>query len=241
MQKKITFWVVALHAAVIAFLLFSPARKIQRPVKHIAVRMTSIRPAERSVAAPIASSGPARQPAAKKTPKEKPAAKTSEKKKEAAAEPKPKIEPSKSRKPAVVEKDKRKQSKPAAVKNLVEELEEAVAKIEEKREKGYAGPKLEVPRLAMPAPVGSSFFGGVSEPSYQEILVSYLHQSLNLPEFGEVKIQLSLHKDGTVAKLTVLKAESSKNKAYLEKNLPLLKFPGLEKEETFVFTFCNEI
>jgi len=53
---------------------------------------------------------------------------------------------------------------------------------------------------------------------------------------------MTIKKDGTVARLTVLQAESHKNKAYLEKILPLLRFPLiLDKEKTFTFTFCNEI
>ena len=76
----------------------------------------------------------------------------------------------------------------------------------------------------------------------EEGLVGFLHSSLNLPEFGEVTIQLTMKRDGTVARLVVLKAESKKNKAYLEQHLPLLKFPLiLENEKTFTLTFCNEI
>ena len=208
-----------------------------------------MRPAERNVSGPVTSNSPTKATTPKKQPaKEKPAPKKTEKKTEAAA-PKPKVEPSKPKKPnnkpVVVEKDKKKTQKPPPVpKEVIEELEEAFAKIEEKREKVYSSSKLDVPRLATPAqtePIFSGGIGGFDEPSYQETLVAYLHQSLHLPEYGEVKIQLSLNKDGTVSKLTVLKSESSKNKVYLEKNLILLKFPRLEKDETFVFTFCNEI
>jgi hypothetical protein len=45
-----------------------------------------------------------------------------------------------------------------------------------------------------------------------------------------------------VGRLVVLEAQNQKNKAYLEKHLPLLRFPLiLDKEKTFTFTFCNEI
>jgi len=236
MQRKITFWVVAIHAALVMCLLFSPARKIHHPTKHIAVRMTQMRPVERSVSPPSKSPGSS-QTSAPKPAAAKPVQKKIAKKTQAASTPTPKPV-AKSPKPAVVDKGKPKVVKPAIPKELIEELEETVAKIDEKSKKVYSSPKLDVPRLMTP-PQMESFFAG--EPSYEESLVAYLHQSLNLPEYGEVKIQLALYKDGTVAKLTVLKAESLKNKTYLEKNLPLLKFPSLEKEETFVFTFCNEI
>lgn len=81
---------------------------------------------------------------------------------------------------------------------------------------------------------------------YTEHLMQTLHQSLTLPEFGEVKIQLTLHQDGRVAKVIVMHAESRKNREYLEKNLPYLQFPSFtgdlcsKKESTFILNFCNE-
>lgn len=231
MEKKITFWVVAIHAVVVLLLLFSPVRKIHHPTKHIAVRMKQMSPVQRSVSSP-SKSRPSSSSAQPKTTQ--PVQKKTVKKTEPSSKPKP----AKSQKPAVIDKGKPKIVKPAIPKELLEELEEAVAKIDEKSKKVYSSPKLDVPQLMTTPEVGSFFVG---EPSYEESLVAHLHQSLNLPEYGEVKIQLTLHKNGSVAKLVVLKAESLKNKTYLEKNLPLLKFPHLEKEETFVFTFCNEI
>lgn len=236
MQKRITFWVVAFHAAVIIALLFSPVRKIHHPTKHVSVRMISTQPVERTAGGAVTKSTPT-----KPSPSKKPAPKQTEKKNGAAAQPKPKAPSPKMGKPNVIEKGKTKPKPPPVPKNLVEEFESAVTKIEEKRGKVYSNPKLEIPRLEAPVHTDASFPAGFNEPSYQETLAAYLHQALNLPEYGEVKIQLTLNKDGTVAKLSVLKAESSRNKTYLEKNLPLLKFPSLEKEETFVFTFCNEL
>lgn len=229
MQRKITLWVVTIHAVLVLCLLFSPAHKIHHPTKHIAVRMRQMSPIERTASPP--SKNQASQP---KAPK--PAQKKTAKKTETTSNPTPK--PAKSQKPAVVDKGKPKIVKPAIPKELLEELEETVAKIDEKSKKVYSTSKLDVPQFTALSQIEPFF---TEEPSYEESLVAYLHQSLNLPEYGEVKIRLTLHKDGSVVKLTVLKAESLKNKTYLEKNLPLLKFPSLEKEETFVFTFCNEL
>ena len=84
------------------------------------------------------------------------------------------------------------------------------------------------------------------QQSYTDTLISHLHESLSLPDFGEVKIQLSLRQDGSVVKVIVLKARNEKNRQYLESNLPHLKFPRFDgawankKEYTFVLTFCNE-
>lgn len=135
---------------------------------------------------------------------------------------------SSAKKPAVIEK--KKPLKPKVPK----ETHEPLAKIEEKV---YPKPrlKLDIPQLKTPAPENKREIA-------EESLVSFLHSSLNLPEFGEVKIQLTVKKDGTVTRLVVLQAESKKNKAYLEEYLPRLQFPlGLDTEKTFTLTFCNEI
>jgi hypothetical protein len=82
---------------------------------------------------------------------------------------------------------------------------------------------------------------------YQESLIHYLQETLNLPEYGEVKIEVTLRQDGSVAHMVVVKAESEKNRKYLEAHLPKLKFPRLDepfsskKQHTFVLTFCNEV
>ena len=125
------------------------------------------------------------------------------------------------------------------------EIDEALAKIDDKVY-SKSQSKLDVPKVKgfSPSQIPFPDFGedGDGEEAEEETLASFLHTSLNLPEFGEVKIQMTIKKDGTVARLSVLQAESHKNKAYLEKHLPLLRFPLiLDKEKTFTFTFCNEI
>ena len=74
--------------------------------------------------------------------------------------------------------------------------------------------------------------------------MDFLHSALDLPDFGEVKMQITVQKDGRVVKVVVLKAESEKNKGYLETHLRQMKLPplsGSTHEETFTITFCNEL
>lgn len=226
MLKKITFLVVAAHALLVFVLLFSPAKPIKHPTKHIAVRTP--------VAAKHVAVAPSAAPPAKKISPQKKTASPAK-----SASTTPKQTPKQSKKPGVVAKDPEK--KPRQIpKKLLEEIEEFTSQIEEKKGKVYSKPQLEIPQ----AIVSRQDLGMVYRQieSYQDTLVSYLHQSLNLPEYGEVKIALTLRDDGSVAKVVVLKAESVKNKEYLEKNLPLLKFPRPEgKEHVFVLTFINEI
>lgn len=87
----------------------------------------------------------------------------------------------------------------------------------------------------------------VTEQDYSSDLASLLHQSLNLPDHGEVKIKLTVRKDGTVVSVAILQAESEKNRQYLQENLPKLRFPSFQgsfaknAQHTFVLTFCNEL
>jgi hypothetical protein len=230
MQKKIALFVTSIHLLALVLLCFSPVKKTTSPKKHIAVRTItsktrSVAVAPRTRPAAVASV-PKPKAIKKETPTNKPA-------------PKPvpvKSKPIQQKKPAMVEKGKT----PKAPDKVWKEIDEALAKIDDKV---YSKPqsKLDVPKVSgsqIPFPD----FGDESEGSEEETLASFLQTSLNLPEFGEVKIQMTIKKDGTIARLTVLQAESHKNKAYLEKNLPLLRFPLiLDKEKTFTFTFCNEI
>ncbi len=83
--------------------------------------------------------------------------------------------------------------------------------------------------------------------SLEEKLVAALQHALRLPDYGEVKVQLTLHSDGSVAKVNVYRAESEKNRAYLEAHLPHLNFAdvlGKRKNQddiTVSIAFCNAL
>ncbi|HEX2578990.1 MAG TPA: hypothetical protein VHK67_01120 [Rhabdochlamydiaceae bacterium] len=236
MRKRIALFVCSVHLLLIFLLCFSPVKKPLSPKKHIAVR--TIQPKTRaSTAAPRTySTRESSPPKPKATAKNKPTA---------PSKPAPvKSKPLQQKKPALIEKkvEKDKPKKKKTPDKVWKEIDEALAKIDDKV---YSKPqsKLDVPKIKGSSPSKIPFpdFEG-GDPGNEELLASFLHTSLNLPEIGEVKIQLTLKKDGTVGHLHVLQAESQKNKAYLEKQLPLLKFPLLlDKEKTFTFTFCNEI
>ena len=233
-QRKITSAVVLLHLLVIMTFLFTPQHRATKP-HHVVVRTQLTHP--KTPSKTIAAARPqGRATSSKKTPPSaKPAAK--------AAPSKPKPTKKIPKKTTVVETGKKAKPKKLAP-PPVEPVEEFSAEeIATKPEKRYSGPKLDIP-----APIGTleidqkesdSFF---SMEGPQDEFISFLHGALHLPDFGEVKIELTFM-DGAVSKVVVLKSESSKNKAYLEKQLPLLKFPPREdlKSRTLILTFCNEI
>jgi type II secretory pathway component HofQ len=106
-----------------------------------------------------------------------------------------------------------------------------------------------VQRKFTPAQKGARLQIDLQEESandYVPVLTHFLHTALHLPDFGAVKMQLTVRRDGSVAKLLVLKTESEENRKYLETQIPLLRFPPLQGEyaksgeHVFVLTFCNE-
>lgn len=84
------------------------------------------------------------------------------------------------------------------------------------------------------------------EMGYREELAGRLRLSLRLPEYGAVKIKLTLERNGKVAKLTVVSAESQANKKYIEKVVPTLTFPSFRdnfsklSQYTFQITLNND-
>jgi outer membrane biosynthesis protein TonB len=230
MLRRISLYVIGAHLFLLLFLSISP--RISPPVaaKPIAIRMYTPpppRPTQTKKAAqnPGSPARPAKPPAKKPAKKkEEPAKKTAPKKPTPApASPKPKPK-----------------------------SKGAVAKREEPKSEPIADlpdlPDLPVPTLSptpMPFAPAPAAFGFVQE-QYDPI-ISYLHHALRLPDYGEVKVSITIRPDGTVAKVVVLKAESANNKAYLERELPSLVFPrdvqrlSGDRERVFVVVFCNEV
>jgi colicin import membrane protein len=85
------------------------------------------------------------------------------------------------------------------------------------------------------------------EMSYREELAGRLKLLLRLPEYGDVKVNLTLDRTGKVAKVAIVNADSVVNRKYIEKTLPGLSFPAFgtnyasAAEYTFSITLSNEI
>lgn len=86
-----------------------------------------------------------------------------------------------------------------------------------------------------------------AERTYYDELVSRLKLSLKLPEYGEVKLQLTINRSGSVVTVQSVKSKSKKNSDYVQKALPKLHLPAFgqnfsgEKEHTFRLTLSNEL
>lgn len=199
-------------------------------------------------------------PAKKEAPPKKTAPKT-EPKKAAPA-------PQKSEKPAPVKKEvkaektvteaekKREQEaaeNAARLQKLLSQAEEKIAKIGQNRDKSSRNEKEGISLQAVPGKISSLQIEQVAHPqaapltdreiSYRDELAGRLKLLLRLPEFGQVKIKLTLESSGKVAKLQVVSSESLKNQQYIEKTLPTLSFPPLTDSgsaSTFSITLSNE-
>ncbi len=247
LKKKIYLAVLALHLsfALWASLFHTPPPKRVEP-KHLTIKTLSPKPKVHTAhpaPVPLAKNTPKKPPPSKKAaPPQKTPPPTPPAKKKPAAAPAAKRPPIADKKSAAAPIPAKPKKKPIP-QELLQELEESIAKIDEKRDKLYRRNKLEAAPAVQILKIDSlSVDETSSDDSYAETLVVHLKQALNLPDYGEVKIQLTLSKDGDVEKLVVVKSESEKNKHYLEKHLPRLKFPSLNSEShTFVLTFCNEV
>jgi outer membrane biosynthesis protein TonB len=240
MRGKISLAVVVLHMALVAAMVFgstapSAAKKKQRLiVKTVSQQMetktvAAAPPAKKHAPmAPVRPIKTAPQQKAKAPPVQK---KTPQKKSQIAPKPKP------------------------VPKNLIDSLEESIAKIEKKQDKVDRKETLNAP--IAPAPLQLDSLKKIEstatdtllsdEDDYRNILVECLRSSLNLPDFGEVKMQLTIRTDGTVVQMRVLNSASEKNRVYLENSLRSLRFPPLlgelsrNKQHTFQIVFCNEM
>lgn len=85
------------------------------------------------------------------------------------------------------------------------------------------------------------------EKSYYDELASRLKMLLKLPETGNVKIKLTLKRSGKFEKLSIISSNNSRNKKYIENQLPGLNFPAFgsnfenQSEYTFTITLRHEV
>ncbi|HSX12836.1 MAG TPA: hypothetical protein VLE96_00225 [Chlamydiales bacterium] len=84
-----------------------------------------------------------------------------------------------------------------------------------------------------------------TEENYGQILIAYLQGCLDLPEFGEVKVDLEIDRNGHLVHFEILEEKSKKNAEFLKKRLPELVLPcfngSMNETAIFTITFKNSI
>ena len=138
---------------------------------------------------------------------------------------------------------------------LLREAEESIAKITQKSHKSSKKQSLDLPKGIQSLKVDSESpserfekdsLENSKNQSYQNELALRLKSLLHLPELGEVKLRLTIKRNGSLTEMKVLKSESEKNRKYLEQELKTIRFPdfsssfGNEAEHSFTVTLSNE-
>ena len=225
--KKIVFAVIALHILALTSPLFFSEEEIKKENKPITVTTYTL-PIETKKNIVNTSSSPKKMVA--------PAKITTPAPKKKKTELKPPLKPSKVKRNT------------DALQSQLKEIQKSIAKIEEENDKMRTKSKLkDPPKIIFNAKTPKSEIDSAEATAYAASLASYLQAHLQLPDIGEVKIQLTLLKSGAVEKIVVLSAQSKKNRKRLEEDLPKLILPALPKKrassgsETFTLTFCNEL
>lgn len=134
---------------------------------------------------------------------------------------------------------------------------ENIAKIKETSDK-INTPKLvnldqtEIPKQieklqidALPTGTAGSVELSSKEMNYRDEMAYRLQLALKLPEYGEIKIKLTVERSGKVAQVQIVTSESPKNRQYIEKTVPSLIFPAFgnnfahSSQYTFLITLNN--
>ena len=72
---------------------------------------------------------------------------------------------------------------------------------------------------------------------YGGALIAFFQESLDLPEYGEVKMKIEIDPSGKIFKTDVLESESTGNEEFLKKRLPELVCPCFNSQKTEKNTF----
>lgn len=230
----IALFVVGLHLTLLFW--FSLSREILvHPKRHdrLVVKTISLKPQTSQPVSPSLDNEPA-QPSI--SPPSAKIQKKSAIKKTPVAKPKPiakKIE-SKVDKPLAKKSPspplkKTESSSRNKQKQLVAKAQESIAKIQRVNDKVHTSKvststNLNIPQLKI-SEISKEELKD-TEISYRDELAARLKLLLRLPEYGEVKIKLTIGRLGNFIKMVITKSESEVNASYLEKNLPNLTFPA---------------
>lgn len=166
----------------------------------------------------------------------------------------PKIAPqAAAAKPTEPKVDREAEAAKAKRQQLLAQAQQSIAKVSQTQDRlgAMSSTSAKLPAMIENLHVEAAVLGDVSRLSKQEVsyydeLASRLKLLLRLPEYGEVKIKLTLERSGKFVKVMIVSAESSGNKKYVEKTIPTLTFPSFGSnfdeaaQYTFVISLSNE-
>ncbi|MFN0065720.1 MAG: hypothetical protein ACKVOH_05740 [Chlamydiales bacterium] len=138
-------------------------------------------------------------------------------------------------KPAVVKKPSASTKRaPNADAQLVALMQESLQQLEHAPKSVSTQPVKKVGKLQCEA---ISF----ATAPYEEALAVYLQENICLPENGDLRLSLTLKRDGTISSVKVTASRSAKNRTYVEKEVTLIHFPPFDAhfkgESAHTFSF----
>ncbi|HSX11823.1 MAG TPA: hypothetical protein VLF94_08925 [Chlamydiales bacterium] len=217
-SKQIALVVFACHfLAIFALLCHHLATSRLRPPRPMVVRTLAAQPPPR---APIA------------TPKVTPSAPAKK------ATPKPAVAkpaPAKAKTGIATTKPAPKtKAAPAAEENLLQEIAQSLETLSTETARSR-------PSITLPSKIASKAEIAPLEvdPTYGEIVIAYLQNELDLPEYGEVRAKIEIDSFGRLTQCQILEAKSTKNGEFLKARLPELTFPHHNERQSFTVTFRN--
>jgi hypothetical protein len=141
--------------------------------------------------------------------------------------------------------------KPVAAKAIVKPVPKAVAPIKTKpvvaaKKTVTPSPKKAVPVAKSVAVPKVEVKQAVAVEKKPELVVpvlptSFMQQALLLPEYGQVRVEVSIDKNGNLEKFTIIDTKSEKNAEFLKNQLPTLRFPCLNEAVSLTIVFSNEL
>lgn len=145
--------------------------------------------------------------------------------------------------------------KPDSFENLINTLEKQISKISTSSEENIAiepsGFDKIDDNLLVPKKIKTLNVDNIiqniekQEPStIKELLIKELQDSLNLPDYGEVKVSFTILPTGEIENVTILDYQSEENQIYLKNSLSELSFKSINKmfnePQKFIVIFKNE-
>ena len=133
--------------------------------------------------------------------------------------------------------------------DVMSEVQKNIAKIEKKKDNkkqtALSEKKADVKKQAAPVEKKPEQVEKI-KPQYPVLLVQKLKSALHLPEEGAVRLEVTLKNSGEVIDVKVLSSNSPDNAAYLELEIPRMRFPmftaelSAKKQHTFTLTFRHD-
>ena len=136
---------------------------------------------------------------------------------------------------------------PSKTQQALTKARESLANISresDKVEEVHTEPNPELPQLRVDAEPAQSVARVDSD--YRDEMARRLRLILRLPDYGAVRVEVTIAKRGAVKSLEVVSAASEVNRAYIEQVLPTVTFApigswfGNTNEKTFTITLEND-